>query len=73
MGKNWEIGIAIHTLLIPCIKQITNETIRYCTGSSTECSVVTYMGRNSKKEGLLLTHFVVQHKLTQHCKAIILP
>ena len=34
------------------------------------------MGRKSKKEGIYvyiqLIHFVVQRKLTQHCKAIIL-
>ena len=38
-GMNWEFGIDIHTLL--CIKQITNENLPYCTGNSTQCSVVT--------------------------------
>ena len=28
-GMNWEIGIDIYTLLILCIKQITNENIQY--------------------------------------------
>ena len=28
-GMNWEVGIDIFTLLMLCIKQITNE---YCTG-----------------------------------------
>ena len=39
-GVNWEIGIDIYTLL--CIKHIINI---YSTGNSTQCSVVTYMGR----------------------------
>ena len=40
-GINWEIGIDIYTLLILCIKQITNESLFYSTGNSTQCSVVT--------------------------------
>ena len=46
---NWEIGTDIYTLL--GIKQKTNENLLYSTGNSTQCSVVTYMGRNSKKRG----------------------
>ena len=34
-GRNWEIGIDAYTLLILCIKQITNENILYNTGDST--------------------------------------
>ena len=49
-GMNWEIGIDIYTLL--CIKQITNENLLYSTGNSTQYSVVTYMGKESKKEGI---------------------
>ena len=33
-GMNWEIGIDIYTLLILCIKQITNENLLYSTGNS---------------------------------------
>jgi len=37
---------------------------RYSTGNSTLCSVVTYMGTKSKKEGIYvyigLIHFAVQ-------------
>ena len=41
VGMNWEIGINIYTLLILCIKYITNENLLYSTGNSTQCSVVT--------------------------------
>ena len=41
VGKNWEIGIDIFTLLILCIKQMTSENLLYSTGNSTRCSVVT--------------------------------
>ena len=51
--------------------------------SSAQCSVMTQrggmgkaLGRRLKKDGIYvyiqLIHFVVQQKLTQHCKAIIL-
>ena len=33
-------------------KQITNENLLYSTGNSTQCSVVTQMGRKSKNEGI---------------------
>ena len=44
----WEIGIDIYTLLY--IKQITNKGLLYSTGNSTQYSVMTYMGKDSKKE-----------------------
>ena len=47
---NWEIGIDIYKLLILCIKQITNENMLYSTGNSTQCSVMTYVGRKSEKK-----------------------
>ena len=47
-GINWEIGIDIYTLL--CIKQITNKDLLYSTKKSTQYSVMTYMGNESKKE-----------------------
>ena len=59
----WEIGIGIYTLLILCIKYITNENLLYSTGNSTQCSVVTYMGRKCKEEvicvDIWLIHFDV--------------
>ena len=47
-GINWEIVIDIYTLLY--IKQITNKDLLYSTGNSTQYSVMTYMGKESKKE-----------------------
>ena len=45
---NWEIGIDVNTLLY--IKQITNKDLVYSIGNSTQYSVMTYMGKESKKE-----------------------
>ena len=45
---NWETGIDIYTILY--IKQITNKNLVYSTGNSTQYSVMTYMGIESKKE-----------------------
>ena len=46
------------------------------TGNSIRCSVMTYMGTESRREWIYiyvwLIHFAVQQKLTQHCKATIL-
>ena len=47
--RNWEIGIDIYTLLILCVKQITDDNILCRTGSSTECTVVTWVARKSKE------------------------
>ena len=47
-GINWEIGTDIYTLLY--IKQISNKDLLYSTGNSTQYSVMTYMGKESKKE-----------------------
>ena len=47
--ENWEIGIDIYTLL--CMKQITNNYLLYSTGNFTQCSLVTYIERKSKKRG----------------------
>ena len=80
-GMNWEIRIDIYTL--PCVKQVASGNLVYSTGSPARCSVMTQMGGmgdgggRSKREGIQvyiqLIHFIVQKKLTQHCKAIILP
>ena len=57
---NWDIGTDIYTymytLLILCIKQITDVTPVSSTGNSTQCSVVTSMGRKSKKRGDICVH-----------------
>ena len=47
-GINWEIGIDICTLLY--IKSVTNKDLLYSTGNSTQYSVMTCMGVESKKE-----------------------
>ena len=47
-GIDWEIGTDIYTLLY--IKQITNKHLLYSTGNSTQYSVMTYMGKESKNE-----------------------
>ena len=51
-GINWEIGIDIYTPLY--IKQITNKNLLYSTGNSTQYCVMTYMGKESKKEWLFV-------------------
>ena len=45
---SWDIEIDIYTLL--CGKWITKENLLYHTGNCTQCSVMTYTGRKSKKE-----------------------
>ena len=66
--------VDIYTLL--CIKYVTNENPLYSTGNSTQYSVVTRVGRKSKKERIYVymwpIHFATQQKLTQHPKATIL-
>ena len=47
-GRDWEIGIDVYTL--PYIKQIINKDPLYSTGNSTQYSVMTYMGKESKKD-----------------------
>ena len=47
-GINWETRIDIYTLLY--IKWIPNTDLLYSTGNSTQYSVMTYMGKESKKE-----------------------
>ena len=46
-GVTWETGIDICTL--PPIKQVTNKGLLFSTGNSTQCSVMTYMEKESKK------------------------
>ena len=46
MGINWEIGIDIYTPLY----KTDNKNLLYSTGNSTQYSVMTHMGIESKKE-----------------------
>ena len=72
-GMNWETGVDIHMLLD--MKQITSKDLLYSTGNSTWCSVATWMGGKSKREGIRvyiwLVPFAVHQELAQHCKATI--
>ena len=65
-GMEWEVGVSWWKLLY--MEWINNKVIIYSTES--------YMGKNIKKECIyiyvLLNHFAVQEKLTQHCKLTIL-
>ena len=47
-GINWKIGIDIYILLY--IKYITHKDLLYSTGIPSQFSVMTYMGKESKKE-----------------------
>ena len=48
----------------------------YSTGSPSQYSVMTYVGKEFEKEWLCvyvyLIHFAVLQKLTQHCKSVVL-
>ena len=65
---NWETGTDVYTLLY--IKQTTNKDLLYSTGNSSQYSVMTYMGKEVKKEWMYvkLIHFTIQPKLTQYCE-----
>ena len=73
---NWEIGFDIYALLIICIRWITNETLLYSSGNSTQCSVGDLNGKEIQKIGDICMRtadsFAVQQELTQYCKATIL-
>jgi len=58
---NWEIGIDIYTLLY--IKQTSNENLPYSPGNCTRCSIVTYMGRKFKKEGIYVYMWLIHFAL----------
>ena len=65
---NWEIGNDVNSLLIPCIKWVTTESLLYSTGNYAQEFVGTEMGKKSKKEricvNIWLIHFAVQWRLT---------
>ena len=75
-GMNWEIRFDLNNTIM-C--QIASGNLLYNTGSSAQCSVMTQMGGmggRSKREAIYvyiqLIHLIVQQKLTQYCKEIIL-
>ena len=53
---NWEIGIDIYILLY--IKQITNKDLLHSTGNSTQNSILTCMGKESKG-GYMYNRFIL--------------
>ena len=53
-GIKWEIGIDICTL--PYIEWITTKALLYSTGSSTQQSVMAYMGKESLKKKVGYMH-----------------
>ena len=60
------------------IKWITNKDLLYSTGNYTHYLVITYNGKESKKNIYLKkniymkpNHFAVHLKLTQHCKSAV--
>ena len=70
-----EIGVDTYTLLILWIQQVTNADLLHSTGNSVQCSVVTRVGRKSRKQGIYmhvqLIHHVDGQKLIQHWKATL--
>lgn len=40
-GMNWKTEVYIYTVLILCVKQITNKNLLFSSGNSAQCSVVT--------------------------------
>lgn len=52
MEINKHFGINIYTSLF--VKQITNKDLGYSTGKSTQYSVITYMGKESKRMNICI-------------------
>ena len=66
---DWEVGIG--TYILPYTKSIGNKDV-YNLEKSIKYPVIAYMGKKSEKEWIyciiLLIHFAVYPKQTQHCK-----
>ena len=76
-GIDWEFGISRCKLLY--IGWINNKVLLYSTGNYIQYPVVNHMYICNKQcvcvcvcVCVYLNHFVVQQKLTQHCKSTIL-
>ena len=54
--KNLEVDIDIYTLLLLCIKQITDENLLYSTGNSYQCYVGDLNGQEIQKRGDVCIH-----------------
>ena len=72
---DWDTGTDMGILLIPCPAETADEILLYSAGRCTQGSVLTSMGRKSRREGICvyvqLIHFAAQWRLTQHCKGTI--
>ena len=80
----WEFGTGRCKLLY--IEWINNKVLLYGTGNYIQYPVINQMEKNTKKNVCMyvyidiyththtykLNHFVVQQKLTRHCKSTIL-
>ena len=51
-GINWEIGVDKYTL---SIQQVTNTDLQYSTGNTTQNSIMTYVGKQSKRVDICIT------------------
>ena len=51
---DWEFGTGIYTLLY--MEWMVNEKLLYRTGNSIKYSMVTYLGKNLKKNGYVYTY-----------------
>ena len=55
--------------------EIENGDLPYSTGDPSQYSMVIYVGKESERAWVCmykLNHFVVQQKMSQHCKSTIL-
>ena len=72
---DWDIGTDTWICLIPCPAEMADEILLYRAGRCSQGSVLTSMGRKSRREGICvyvqLIHFAAQWRLTQHCKGTI--
>ena len=52
--------------------KINNKGLLYSTGNYTQCFVITYVGKESKKEYIYITELLCCTHKTQYCKPTIL-
>ena len=71
-GINWKTVTDMYTLLY--IKEATNEGLLHSTGNSTQHSIMTYMGKESKRGDtcVCITDSLFCTPETQHCESNIL-
>ena len=67
----WIGRLGLINIYTTCIKQIASKNFLYSTGNFTQNSMVTQMGRKSKKEGISISINIYTYILTQQCKATI--